>query len=248
MHVPKTGGTTVQRYLTYCIGGKKMGRRQKLGEILLDRPPSDSDIERARVSRFICGHFSWASIERMGRSDSDYVFTFLREPKSRLHSFYRFMTNYPDDHLSKSVRSRVERCRGMSQLDMYTTDDIDIRNMVDNYMVRQLSGRLTTYPIAEWEWPVLLETAKRNLESLNYVGFQETYGTDFVQIMRDLQMPRVEPVPRENATVGGPLGAWKQSDIQPESAAAVMTAMAPLVRWDEMLYEHALALREARAA
>ena len=47
--------------------------------------------------------------------------------------------------------------------------------MVDNYMVRQLSGHLTDYPIPESAWPCLLETAKRNLESMNYVGLQESY-------------------------------------------------------------------------
>jgi len=78
LHIPKTGGMTVQQYLTCCFGGKRGRRRCKLGEIYLNQPPSERKIARARASRFVCGHYSWASIERIGLREDDYIFTFLR--------------------------------------------------------------------------------------------------------------------------------------------------------------------------
>ena len=243
-----TGGMTVQEYLMHCFGGKRGGRRCKLNEIYVNRPPSDRKIEKARKSRFVCGHFSWASIERFGRGEGDYIFTFLREPRSRLRSFHRFMTNYPEDHLNENVQDRVKMCQNMSQCDMFTTANLDLRNMIDNYMVRQLSGHLTDYPIQESAWPSLLETAKRNLESMNYVGLQETYEADFAVIMRELNMPCLTPIPRENAIEEVVKRAAFKSKTYSENSADVRAAMAPLVRWDALLYRHALALREARAA
>lgn len=243
LHVPKTGGMTVQQYLTACFGGKRGGRRCKLGEIYLNQPPSDHKIDRARHSHFVCGHFSWASIERIGIREDDYIFTFLREPRSRLKSFYRVMTNYPTDHITEAVMGRVERCRDMSQVGMFTTIDPDIRNMIDNYMVRQLAGRLTDYPVPESEWPELLETAKRNLQRLNRIGFQETYDADFGYILNDLHLPRLTQIPRDNATEDVVKRAWAKSRTYQEDPAEVAAAMAPLVRWDEELYQYARQLR-----
>ncbi|WP_191908364.1 sulfotransferase family 2 domain-containing protein [Hypericibacter terrae] len=247
MHIPKTGGMTAQQYLTCCLGGKRGGRRCKLGEIYLHQSPDERKIERARASRFICGHFSWASVERIGIRDDDYIFTFLREPRSRLQSFYRVMTNYPKDHLTEAVMSRVERCRDMSQLDMFTTSDLDLRNMIDNYMVRQLSGRLVDYPFRESEWPALLEIAKRNLRRLNRVGLQETYEADFGRVLCDLDLPRLPVIPRDNATDDVVKRAWVKGKTYQENPADIQAAMAPLVRWDDALYDYARELRASGA-
>jgi hypothetical protein len=247
LHIPKTSGMTVQQYLTSCFGGKRGNKRCKLGEIYLNQAPSERKIERARSSRFICGHFSWASVERIGVREDDYIFTFLREPRSRLHSIYRVMTNYPIDHLTAAVMNRVAKCRDMSRLDMFTTSDLDLRNMIDNYMVRQLSGHLIDYPFRESEWPALLEIAKRNLQRMNYVGFQETYNCDFGRILRDLNLPRLPEIPRDNATNDVIKRAWFNSREHREDPAKIQAAIAPLVRWDEALYEYARQLRSIGA-
>ena len=153
------------------------------------------------------------------------------------------MTNYPTDHLTEAVMARVERCRDMSQLDMFTTADLDLRNMIDNYMVRQLAGRLIDYPVRESEWPALLETAKRNLRRLNHIGFQETYDVDFGRILADLNLPRLAAIPRDNATDEVVKRAWVKGKTHREDPSEVLAAMAPLVRWDEALYEYARQLR-----
>jgi hypothetical protein len=234
---------TAQQYLTSCFGGKRSGKRCKLSEIYLSQPPSERKIERGQRSRFVCGHFSWACLERIGLRDSDYIFTFLREPRSRLNSFYRVMTNYPTDHLTDAVMARVARCRNMSQLDMFTTSDLDLRNMIDNYMVRQLAGRLIDYPFMECEWPKLLEIAKRNLRRLNYIGLQETYESDFRRILHELNLPCLPVIPRHNATNDVIKRAWFKSKTHREDPSDIAAAMAPLVRWDQELYDYARQLR-----
>lgn len=153
------------------------------------------------------------------------------------------MTNYPEDHLTPEVMGRVERCKDMSKLDMFTTTDLDLRNMIDNYMVRQLAGRLTDYPFDESDWPAVLETAKRNLRRLNHIGFQETYDADFAQILRDLNLPRLPAIPKDNATEEVIKRARSKGKTYQEDPSEVAAAMAPLVRWDDALYEYARQLR-----
>lgn len=244
IHIPKTGGVTVEQYLACCLGGKRGRQRCKLNEIYINQPPNDREIDSARASRFVFGHFSWASVERIGLRKDDYIFTFLREPRRRLYSAYRFMVNYPEDRLLDSAKkSRIERCRGITQLDMFTTKDLDLRCTIDNYMVRQLSGRLTDYPLQESQWPVLLEAAKRNLRSLNFVGFQETYEVDFKTVLHQLNMPCLSAIPRKNAIDEIIKRAGRDSTVHREDPSEVAAAMTPLVRWDEQLYEYACQLR-----
>jgi len=234
----------VEQYLACCLGGKRGRQRCKLNEIYINQPPNDREIDSARASRFVFGHFSWASIERIGLRKDDYIFTFLREPRRRLYSAYRFMVNYPEDRLLDSAKkSRIERCRGITQLDMFTTRDLDLRYTIDNYMVRQLSGRLTDYPVQESQWPVLLEAAKRNLRSLNFIGFQETYEVDFKTVLHQLNMPCLSAIPRKNTIDEIIKRAGRDSTVHPEDPSEVAAAMTPLVRWDEQLYEYARQLR-----
>jgi hypothetical protein len=157
------------------------------------------------------------------------------------------MTNYPEDYLTPEVMGRVELCKDMSKLDMFTTTDLDLRNMIDNYMVRQIAGRLTDYPFHESEWPAALETAKQNLRRLNHIGFQETYDADFEQILRDLNMPRLDAIPKDNATEDVIKRARMKGKTYNEDPSDVAAAMAPLVRWDEQLYEYARQLRSNKA-
>jgi hypothetical protein len=244
IHVPKTGGLTAQHYLTSCLGGKRRGRKCKLKEICFDQPPTDREIEKARRARLVCGHFSWASLQRMGLREDDYIFTFLREPRSRLYSSYRFTANYPQDRLVEGQKKiRIEKCRGMSPLDFFTTTDLELLSMIDNCMVRQLSGRLLDYPVRESQWPELLKIAKRNLRRLNHIGFQETYEADFGRILHELKLPRLAAIPRDNVTDAIVRRTSAGRSHPAENPTEVMAAMTPLVRWDQALYEYARQLR-----
>lgn len=241
IHTPKCGGTTVMNYISRCVGGKESGRTGKLTELWLGQSPSNEEIERARAGRFIAGHYSWDSIERLNLSDDTYIFTFLREPKSRLGSWYRIASEFPDDLVHEAARELAEKCRGLSRVELFSSRELAIRNMTDNCMVRQLAGRLVTYPVADDEWPDLLETAKSNLRKLDFIGLHETYDDDFIVLMQQLGLPHPHTVPRDNVTSN-----WVSGHEAVECEDEVAAAMAPLVHWDQQLYGYARALRTSR--
>lgn len=216
----------------------------QINEVLLDQTTPDEKINAARCAKFVTGHFSWDTLERIGPQKNDFVFTFLRDPRSRLISLHRMMTHNSPFHSNHPLlKKRVALCKGMSDREMFTTENIDLRNMLDNYMVRQFSGRLTDYPVAEEEWPILLERAKNNLASINFVGFQDNFAQDFKVILQQAHLPLFGAIPELNIgkKTGGdiavlPAGTGKNTPAMPSE-------MDPLVHWDEQFYEHAKRLR-----
>lgn len=243
IHVPKCAGFTIQNYLRRCIGGKKSGKTGKLGEILLKQAPTEAQIQLACKARFVCGHFSWSSVERMDVPADAFMFTFLRAPASRLDSWFRFSSNYPDEHFNESVRTLAERSRRMSREEMFTSSDPIIQNMTDNYMVRQFSGHLIDYPIRDEDWPMLLDEAKSNLRKLSFVGMQETFAQDFHTLCQRLNLPQVSSVPMDNVTATTTVQTQNKQRPSNEKNSVLNDAVASLTCWDKLFYEYAQELR-----
>lgn len=236
IHVPKCAGTTIQSYIAGCVGGKRSGKTVKLTEMNPGALPSEDQFTKARKARFVCGHFSWNSFEKLDVGKDAFTFTFLREPRSRLESWYRYSTAYPKIHNGKIVRSKPDIFCGLSRLEMYTSDDPSITALTDNLIVRQLSGRLDNYPVSRDEWPGLLKSAMRNLQTFSFVGFQNTFAVDFNTVSRMLKFPSPSYVPRNNETVYDV--TQEEDDI-----SASHTVVERLVHWDNILYNFAHTLR-----
>ena len=243
IHIPRCGGMTIREHIKWCLGGRKRGHMVQANEIFLDQTPDDEKIEKARRARFITGHYSWATLERIGRSGEDFAFTFLRDPRHRLFSFYEIMTSSSDRHKPKELHARVELCWGMSPVEMFTTDNLDLRQMLDNYMVRQLSYGLTEYPVEPGRWPELLERAKRNLESLNYVGFHDQYAQDFMQLLHHTHLPLIGSVPHLNDVKYAKPSGRKEQIHAMKDDPDVAAALKPLTYWDAQLYDFAQRFR-----
>lgn len=241
-HVPKSGGTSLKRYLIACLGGKRSQNTDKLAEVFRQPPPTHEEVVRAKGARFVHARCSWASVERLNLSGDSLVFTFLREPRSRLLSWHRFASSYPEDRYNTLTADMFARSRGLSGEAMFASEDTLVRCMIDNYMVRQFAGRVLDYPVAESEWPSVLEIAKANLRKLSFIGFNETYETDFARFAEHVHLPRLLAVPHENATIA------RRSGPADEATTELSVAMAPLVRWDSALYDFALSLRGSTAA
>jgi hypothetical protein len=97
----------------------------------------------------------------------------------------------------------------------------------DNYMVRQLAGSIQDYPVAPGAWPELMERAKRNLASLDFVGLQENFDRDFAFILKELNLPKGGTFKAINSTIRK---AKAQLEIDPS-----------LYEWDQRLFDAALA-------
>jgi hypothetical protein len=82
VHIPKTGGTSLQNMLADAFGDGNVYREH--GDTLYRRSPA----ELAQYSLF-AGHFDYFSVAYIPRR-ARRLFTFLREPRQRLLSHYRF--------------------------------------------------------------------------------------------------------------------------------------------------------------
>jgi hypothetical protein len=242
-HVPKCGGTSIKKYMHACLGSKASGRSGKVSEVFNRPPPGDAHLRRARQARFIHARCSWSAVQRLDLPDDAFVFTFLRDPGSRLGSWHRYASSLPEESYTQNIAEIFRRSKGLTRLEMFTSADPEVRCMIDNYMVRQFAGRVLDYPVRDDEWPQLLETAKARLRRISFVGFHATYASDFMALADMLNLPRAISVPHENSSrvrlVERPAAAHAHLACDDEEAAAT----APLIAWDQQLYAYAQTLR-----
>ncbi len=83
IHAQKTGGTSLQNMLADTFGDRNVYREN--ADTLYRRSPA----ELAQYTVF-AGHFDFASVAYIPRRNRR-LFTFLREPRQRLLSLYRFL-------------------------------------------------------------------------------------------------------------------------------------------------------------
>jgi hypothetical protein len=104
VHAQKTGGTSLQNMLAETFGDRNVYREK--GDTLYRRSPA----ELAQYSVF-AGHFDFDSVSYIPRRNL-HLFTFLREPRQRLLSLYRFLRAHepgsPDFNSRKEIANRLE--------------------------------------------------------------------------------------------------------------------------------------------
>lgn len=235
IHVPKTAGSAVRAHLRVCLGSNASGRSIGLNDVPFEDRPIETRLAAAQKAQFVHGHLDWRSVEHLGRSEA-FTFTFLRAPRARLFSLYGFMTSLPDwiDERMERHRRLIVLCRGKTPQQLAASRDPTILAHVDNYMVRQLAGSVQDYPVAPDAWPQLLERAKRNLISLDFVGLQESFDRDFAHILKELNLP------------GG--GSFKTINGTLRRAKADLEIDPALYEWDQKLFDWASAHVRSREA
>jgi hypothetical protein len=104
IHAQKTGGTSVQNMLAEVFGDRKVYREK--GDTLFRRSPA----ELAQFSVF-AGHFDFNSVSYIPRR-TRHLITFLREPRRRLLSLYRFLRAHqpgsPDFNGRKQIANLLD--------------------------------------------------------------------------------------------------------------------------------------------
>lgn len=149
LHIPKTGGTTLHNILlrNYSASQQKL----ILGPQDLDDFQNSTLEERDRFS-LIRGHFVFG-IHKLISRDYTYI-TFLRDPKERLLSQYRYIITNP-----RHPRHKVFKDGNIS-LEQFLQDGL-VKN-ADNAQVRSISGNrdLPFRSIGETHF----NQAKENLE------------------------------------------------------------------------------------
>jgi hypothetical protein len=237
VHIPKTAGISTINYIARRTGWQKTGRSRFVSEMPWQPEIGGDALAAAQRAIFVYGHFSWSTVQSLRNGRPNFVFTFLREPRARLWSLYRHMSTYLD-RLPLQPHQPLWRvaalCKHMSPTDFFQVGDRDVQSILDNQMVRQLAGDMRRYPIADADWPALLEAAKRNVDAMDFVGFQETFDDDFMTLLRLLHIARPRSVPHRNRT---------RESHDEDRGAAVDRLLERFIRWDQVLYQHALQRR-----
>jgi Galactose-3-O-sulfotransferase len=175
VHLPRTGGTTVERVL-----GRKYGSRVIHVETLWQPLASVGDMphdERA-AARVVAGHVHYGVHEHIP-SECDYV-TMLRDPVARVVSMYRFIRGNPKHWLhDELVRSGM----GLREF-AETAADPGVDNGQTRLVAGVGSGELALPPSELGAED--LEAAKRHLRSFLVVGLTERFDESFILLRRAL--------------------------------------------------------------
>jgi hypothetical protein len=237
IHIPKTAGTSVNKYFKDCLGAGPTGNTARI-DYKNDLVQEIQKINFNKI-KYVSGHVGFDLIE-LCRARNIYSFRFLRDPKKRLMSWCSFhdalhFKSLNEKGMAIDIGGRVERIERWLQ---------ERRAWTDNVMVRQLGGSINDIPSTNQEWRKLFEKSIKNLERMDYVGFQDTFDQDFENIRVHLGLPSPSRTPRQNTTkaIYNRLGI---PELEIKNVPDLDERLNQLSRWDDMLYEYAITRRHS---
>jgi hypothetical protein len=176
LHVPRTAGTTLSRFLrgkyrraeifpAYSAAGETLAEQlQALREM--------SAAGRDRINLVLAGHAEYGQHEALSRP-ARYL-SVLRDPVDRVVSSYRFLHDHPKDPLYPEVVGQ-----GMSLTDFVASPSA---KGINDWQTRCLAG----VPWSETEWtPAVFDRAKENVErDFLLAGLTERFPETVVLLSR----------------------------------------------------------------
>lgn len=166
LHIPKTGGTTLQHILQRCYARNEICTfRDENRESQIANFKRLAAEQRAQY-RLIQGHLSFGFHHHLP-GDSIYI-TLLREPISRALSFYHYAQSHPGHYLHQVLKS--------DQVDLKTL--LKERTVTTQELFNLQTGMVAGEGYYDSERPAdraALERAKKNLEDRFVVGLTEEF-------------------------------------------------------------------------
>ena len=238
IHAQKTGGTSLQRMLADTFGDRQVYREH--GDTLYRRSPA----ELARYTVF-AGHFDYASVALIPRRTRR-LFTFLREPRQRLLSHYRFLRAHePTSPLFKglmTIASRMDMEQYFRSVAAYNDSGLwnhltwCVMGQHKWHAYRQLLSSLDPDAQSSQLKDIRLEVRER-LREFAFIGLQEDYQHSCQRLfeLMGAQMPRVRH-DHSIELLSANLQHFKYVARRPLTPE-VERAIAPLVQIDEIVYQ-----------
>lgn len=238
IHTVKTGGTSINDYFKDYLGSSRSGKTM-LFDDFLRAEDEEVLIERARKARYVGGHISWATFQKI-RDERTRSFTIFREPYDRLRSLYYYLTNMPEIYRGAGT---VADIRDISLKQFLTAEHEWIDFYTNNFVARQFAGALDVIPRSREEKLQLAERAIQNLSTMDILGFHDDFEAAFAKIVAMAGLPVPKASPRLNVTTG-----LIKSDVDRKKSnqpfdGEMRVLAAPLVEGDLMIYDHFNKLR-----
>lgn len=241
VHVPKCAGSSMHDFLKAYFGSAHSGASVFFNEIFTAQetlPVGKRKIESAMTARVVSGHYSWAVIDEIAPGDGAFMATVLRDPVSRLMSLYDYTTGM----LTDLRQTEIEDFHSMDANAFFTSEHPRIRHALDNYATRQFAGRFEVEGDAVAE---LVDLAAQRVDAMDFVGLVERFDEDFPRFVSLLGLPSPKATPKVNLTrpllddAGRSATAFDRLDDDAQAA------IARYVRFDQVIYDQALARRAA---
>lgn len=200
LHVPKTAGTSVHRWLERGFGADALSPRFDA------RPLSAERAAQLGEAPIVSGHLSWRDANHYYPERA--FFTFLRDPIERGLSWLRFAkalepTCAPprhSDQFRNDPDQAIALAHALAPHELLNAGHPHVEQNLRNRLTHQLAGEATVERRAS-ESGELVDLALVHLEAMRFVGFVERIEQDLPALGRALGL-RDAPadVPVENAT------------------------------------------------
>lgn len=202
LHLPKTGGTTLDHHFAQGFAPGEICPEHGPG---LHRMPAE---ELARY-RYFSGHFVYDQLRCI--PGPLFTVTVLRNPVERLLSAYYFLKRHRPEHLTAHPMREAEIARQCPDLLAFLRrPEPEIRYYIDNTMARNLAGGVNLaedggyvfpaggsgVPISELE---IMHRATGNLMAVDVVGFTHNLGQVYARVALALGLPQQVTLARLNA-------------------------------------------------
>ncbi|OYV50071.1 MAG: hypothetical protein B7Z78_12195 [Rhodospirillales bacterium 20-60-12] len=246
LHLEKTAGISLTAFLSAQFHPSQLDRDdwRTLPPHLVQRFGPHLD-NHAGKSPLVWGHYDLPSLRRL--DPERFVLTMLREPKARLVSLYHFWRSVDPRLISDDQGNFTVALAHKADLAGFLrTDDPFVRDYIDNFYVRRLTGYYVTGndsdPLAD-DPQTSLNHAIAALDDIEFVGITEYMDESLVRLASCLGIAPPERAPRANVmerNADEDPAAFRAVSRQPISPEA-QEALADLTRLDRVIYQRASA-------
>ena len=248
IHIQKTGGTSLQNMLIESYGSENMFAEHD--DTLHLHCPADL----AQFDLF-SGHFNFDSLAFIPRKRLN-IFAFVREPKARLISLYKFLKSHKDD---SNIAGPLSKLANKLTIEEFFMDDEMLDNsIVWNHMAWCIVGQ------RQWElWRVKLQTfgpdstgkileeirneLQKRMKEYLFIGIQEKFDLS-IQMLSKLMRQEFKQIRHDHS-----LEKLTTSNDSFKSAGkvdvtdAALDRMGRFTQLDDIVYEIARDLFDSQA-
>jgi len=216
LHIEKTAGTSLVSYFEKEFGN----------DFIYIHPSELPKLKQSGVldkKIMIAGHITMKDIYNYFPNRK--IITFLRKPNDRVVSFYNFVKNNLE---TEDYITQISKTNQLSDFLKYCQQKNDRRFL--NGIVHKLNSDLNIKNS--------LHSAMLNLNTIDYIGFQETFDEDLYELSEKYNFHKPKTIPKKNITPNK--GSNKQLDDN------TLKILSELNNEDNILYKKALELKPTK--
>ncbi len=257
LHLEKCGGIALMRWLAGCFHPFQIDPDPNRSQPphLFERHSRGLGRDAARYP-LVWGHYDLPSLRRL---DADrLIVTLLREPRGRIVSLYHYWRSVTPNLLDPAEGNfTVALAHRLDLLEFLRHDDPFLRDYLDNFYVRRLTGLYATGAVADRlaEAPeAALAAARQALAGLAFVGITERMDESIARFAALIGVAPPPRAPRANSALDNPAdpSGWFRSIARTALTSEIEAELDRLTSLDGPLYAEALArfegVEQSRAA